>query len=1102
MKILAIRGKNLASIGKEFAIVFEDEPLKNSGLFHIYGPTGAGKSTILDALAVALYGEVPRHNAAIAPNGSRIGTDNITASDPRNLMRRGATEAYAEVEFLTSDNQRFQARWTVQRAHKRTDGTLKAPTHSLVDVATGQSIPGNRTEVLAAIEARLGLSYKQFCRSVLLAQNDFSSFLKAGDDERSLLLEALTGTEIYTRLSAAAFARMRNEQAAIAMLESRMEGVEILSDEELEVRKKEVGDTENALVEREARLKQLDQALQWISTNTTLTKLHADAVRELEQAERAKNEAQPRAARLQFVERAQPARTLRDRQHATNAECQKLKEERATLQDQRSKLHEKRTAAAEAVATAKDGVASIEERCAKHLPLLEQALGLDGQIEARTPSVSAAEAEVAACKNGLREVERVVAQHRAEGKNLGLTEQAMASAEAITEARQRINEELNAVAEASDKVSNELAAADEQRLEASEQTLRSRTALLNRAESSEAALRRLVDELVKLGDAIREAESETERCKTETEAKNRERERVDHELRAQRKTLEAVTLACSQSVRDLRAQLTPNQECPVCGSKDHPHALGEPFEPDALKQVRAEVERLDAERTKLSEELSRIQERLVAAGRTVEKGRPELKNRQQQSEETTGVLDEMLRQLDAPAEVLPTDCAAWLAGEKAGLDATAERHRTERAEIARLHAEEKTLSTRKLGLTKQLAVSEKLATALDALLEKSAAVAKAGDGFKTLQEGLNRLKAERATLFDGASVESVRKRDSDDATKANNKLNQVTLDLQNVEKEEAATDARIETTDLLLLDKSHETAAATEALEGWMIGFMQPDGTELNRRALDELLEHDAQWTQQEREVLQALETQLTAAGAARQEREKRLDEHRAKEHSSQTEQEVQAAVDVLKDEYKTLGMAKASALGRVQAHERSVQQLGELKAQLGERKAVAEPWLQLSELIGSQDGKRFRKYAQQLTLDLLIDHANHQLRTLTSRYALRRDNSDSLALQIVDRHMGNEVRSVFSLSGGETFLVSLALALALASLSSDKVQVESLFIDEGFGTLDAQALEIAMSALDSLQAQGRKVGVISHVEAMRERILTKIEIRPCGDGSSEVVVG
>jgi exonuclease SbcC len=180
------------------------------------------------------------------------------------------------------------------------------------------------------------------------------------------------------------------------------------------------------------------------------------------------------------------------------------------------------------------------------------------------------------------------------------------------------------------------------------------------------------------------------------------------------------------------------------------------------------------------------------------------------------------------------------------------------------------------------------------------------------------------------------------------------------------------------------------------------------------------------------------------------------------------------------------------------------MMAEIERQRAIEDRWAKLAELIGSADGKKFRNYAQQFTLDVLLGYANNHLGQLARRYRLERVVSTagpSLALMVRDQDMGGEVRSVNSLSGGESFLVSLALALGLASLSSNRVKVESLFIDEGFGSLDSDTLGVAMDALDALQSLGRKVGVISHVQEMTERIATKVLVRPAGGGSSAVTV-
>ncbi|HNI23626.1 MAG TPA: SbcC/MukB-like Walker B domain-containing protein, partial [Plasticicumulans sp.] len=189
----------------------------------------------------------------------------------------------------------------------------------------------------------------------------------------------------------------------------------------------------------------------------------------------------------------------------------------------------------------------------------------------------------------------------------------------------------------------------------------------------------------------------------------------------------------------------------------------------------------------------------------------------------------------------------------------------------------------------------------------------------------------------------------------------------------------------------------------------------------------------------------------------------------------------------------------RLRADDQRRSEGAERRTALAARRLQAAPWLALKELIGSADGSKFRGFAQSLTLEALVAHANAHLQELARRYRLRRVPGAGLELMVVDRDMADEVRGVHSLSGGETFLVSLALALGLASLSSNRVQVETLLIDEGFGTLDPDTLDIAVAALDALQGQGRQVGVISHVPALVERIGVQVRVRALGGGRSRI---
>ena len=161
--------------------------------------------------------------------------------------------------------------------------------------------------------------------------------------------------------------------------------------------------------------------------------------------------------------------------------------------------------------------------------------------------------------------------------------------------------------------------------------------------------------------------------------------------------------------------------------------------------------------------------------------------------------------------------------------------------------------------------------------------------------------------------------------------------------------------------------------------------------------------------------------------------------------------------------------------------------------------WEKLHALIGSADGKKYRTFAQGLAFEIMVSHANRQLEKMTDRYLLIRDDEQPLELNVMDNYQAGEIRSTRNLSGGESFIVSLTLALGLSKMAGRKVRVDSLFLDEGFGTLDEDALETALETLSGLHQDGKLIGVISHVSAMKERIGTRIAVTPVSGGKSAI---
>ena len=373
--------------------------------------------------------------------------------------------------------------------------------------------------------------------------------------------------------------------------------------------------------------------------------------------------------------------------------------------------------------------------------------------------------------------------------------------------------------------------------------------------------------------------------------------------------------------------------------------------------------------------------------------------------------------------------------------------------------------------------------------------------FEAQSAALRMLRDERQALFEGKSIKDVEaafERTSEDA-KA--QLNKVQRDLHNAQVERSRLDEALLQANALLAKHRGTFDEAGRTFETWLTNFNVSTAEEvLTVDGLRHLLAFDSAWISQERKALQALEQAVESAIAVQKSQRVARETHETTRPTELGEDVLKENLAKLQAEIVTTAEICATLRAEILADDERLKNTKELLETIAKQEQKTRLWSQLGELIGSADGKKFRNFAQQLTLDILLGYGNRHLENLSRRYRLERIK-DSLGLLVIDQDMGDEIRSVHSLSGGESFLLSLALALGLASLSSHRVRVESLFIDEGFGSLDSESLGVAMDALDSLQAQGRKVGVISHVQEMTERIGVRIQVTRQSGGQSRIAV-
>lgn len=983
MKILAIRGRNLASLEGDFEIDFTVEPLLSAGIFAISGPTGAGKSTLLDTMCLALFARTPRTDQAKENNVKLqdVSNEQLSQSDPRFLLRRGTSSGFAEVDFMALNGHRYRTRWSVARARDKENGRLQNPRLALYNLDKEEEEQGTRSDLQARIIDLIGLTFEQFTRSVLLAQNDFSTFLKAEQGEKASLLEKLTGTELYSAISRQIFERNARAKEAFDLIQTRIQGIELLTDEEENDLRTRLAGTEKEL-QRVEKAKAEQQALQ-------------EAVRSIEQQITIRQRQQKEAA--DKLVHATELLTVARHEYEKGVEEQQQSEARFK---------------------------SLQQE-------ILQARKLDIQLDTAIRDLSHSEQQL---KNVMLRKEEAEKKYQAAvlRRRQGAEEIARLTAwRERYKKKERIAEQLSALL-----LHLDAASATRSGMEAavrSIETLRQEMAALNKQLSD------LQQTSANKQQALKRAEADYRNLEEELKAVDAPAlDKQIEKLRQEREQLliEQARLEASGNIKDLRGRLQDGQPCPICGSTHHPFANQVPVAPvSALTLQLQDLSNKKETYVAHTRHLTRLQQQLLQLHKELADSEAACKemagkqqlaaSRQEREEAIVKEQSTLLTQSLSAADLLFGNSEwqkAWLQNPETFRKTLTDFARQWHENIEKLHQLERQESAQK-------AECESLASFLPSL-EKQAE--ESGQLHEKNRAAFSSLQAERKKLLNGRSADSVEQeyiRRMEELKERLKKLSATQTEQSGIADQIRGIADQIAKD---LTEASADLLRRKAALDKWTADYLDSSGGE----PLEVIL---SRYTQEKTELAFRLRTQ-------------------------------------------TENKAKVSGL----------------QEELNVRRTESERWAKLNELAGSADGAKFRRIAQGYTLDILLNYANVQLRELTRRYRLERV-PETLALQVIDRDMCDEVRTVHSLSGGESFLVSLALALGLSSLSSNRMRVESLFIDEGFGSLDAETLRVAMDALESLRTQGRKIGVISHVQEMTERIPVRVQVSRVGNGKSVV---
>ncbi|MCM2361321.1 AAA family ATPase [Pseudomonas sp. SR18] len=1211
MKILAIRLKNLASLAGPFEIDFTAEPLASAGLFAITGPTGAGKSTLLDALCLALFGAVPRLGDTGQAKMPDADTD-ISIGDPRTLIRRGTGGGYAEVDFVGVSGRRYRARWEANRARDKASGKLQNSRQSLMDLDSDQLLASQKTEYKTQLELALGLNFEQFTRAVLLAQSEFSAFLKANDNERSELLEKLTDTALYTQLGRRAFDKAKDAKDTHKQLQDQATGVVPLAAEARAELDQQLADAQQHFKSQQAQLKQLELQHTWLKELREWQERQLSATEQLHRAQCDWDSQGPQRQDLSRLEQLAPQRHHFARQAELGTLLTPLAAQIQQHIEQQNALHARQQHAQLQQATAQSALAQALSNQADAAPLLRQAFEaqitlahLTRDLAKRTEEKQQQETactEGHALLKGLQDKHTQVAERL---QRLSAELERSASLAPLSEAwnayRDRL-QQLMLIGNRLNKGQAELPQLQERATTSADTFAQQREALdlLYQEAGAEphavaeqvqllASLlqdnrkqQRAFEDLTRLWDSQQQLDQHAAALTQKLADAAQQRDQLnqaglhtkaelavaEQTLTVTRQLLERQRLARSASVEELREQLQDDQPCPVCGSHEHPyhqpeallHSLGRHDEneeataqkavdtlKEKLTELRAEVGGLIAQQKEflqqqeqlaiqqqglapsleahplsasllnqdaakrsdwLTQQLSqltqsiaqdeqrqgallnlqqnagRLQQQLQLAQEASQQARQLMLDQQRELSNDRERLDE---ELQAFASLLPADTLEGLRNEPAATFMLLDQQVSQRLEqLGHQHDELTEQQERQQAIEKEHTHQQHRQQQLDALNQQFTELAARQ---QVAQDTLRTLLGEHASAeqwqqqLEQAVVQS--RQSETDANQQlqviHNELIQLAADLKSRQERQHTLDA--------------ERQELETRLAQWRALHPELDDTGLTR-----LLAFDDAQVSALRQQLQASEKAVEQAKVLLQEREQRLAEHQASHNGNLDAEQLDSALASLNQQLAE-GEKQVAELRALQSEDQRRQDANHA---LAERITQAyeewQRWARLNALIGSATGDTFRKIAQAYNLDLLVHHANVQLRQLVRRYRLKRGGS-MLGLLVMDTEMGDELRSVHSLSGGETFLVSLALALGLASMASSTLKIESLFIDEGFGSLDPESLQLAMDALDGLQAQGRKVAVISHVQEMHERIPVQIQVKRQGNGLSTLEV-
>lgn len=1253
MRILKLRFQNLNSLQGEWEIDFRHAAYADEGIFAITGSTGAGKSTILDAICLALYGATPR-------------LGEITQSK-NDLMSRHTGECLSEVIFATKSGS-YRCTWLQKRARKNPEGNLQSPTHEIApftdDAADLPPLETQTRKTRKLVAEFTGMDFDRFTRAMLLAQGSFAAFLQANSDERSNLLEEITGTEIYGDISKKVHEFKTQSDAELKTLTDRLSGMTVLSDEEVQ----SLTSQKNALVDI------VNQ------TKTAMTKIESDKlwrqnldaythqIHKLEHEARdiAEQETQfaPQKTRLQRALKALEV----------SGDIKKLDYQRDLLSAQLSELasyeHQLPTAEHNYQLAQKNQderqaqAQQTETDWQQAQPLLNQVRKLDTTLGQKNQyaqeiaqQLSQLSEQLAHNAQSIDSQQQQLVSQQVEREQLTQAQQqiphattlpqTLASLTQLQETSQTLSEQLQALVSQQQQLQGDFQHNEQQasalqsqltqlqpQISEHRQNLDSQTSQLYHLTQglSAAALRQQVETYWQTDQQLAAMQSDVQTWQTnlqhyqqfvqqladgQTQLAQIANQRLTSEQQQQaaEQTAELlnrnlILLAKIQDLTEERDKLRHGEPCPLCGSITHPFATHQPYTPDDTEQQLAiakqrlddinrqlqqlllkehaltnnqqqrneNLQHLKAHNQRLLNQLQLASQHLIHAQpvqqaiealpsvtapstdddidhQVLQKLTTLIQTEKTNNQQALAALQESLMQIEAvQSEQQQTQQRLATLTEQyhdvlqqQTMLQNQQQHRQDR--IRDIDAQQLVIAEKQQQVIQRIdkllmpfatrertfsfATTQDVNAQLNQHIDTLAQFLQRYQGLETklshindtitgIEQALTRLLADQQHLTQ--NQHQVRQRQQALAQEIS-ELQAQRYELFGEQAVDIVSHALVQAKNQALHDYQtsqtafHEQLSQLQILQQ-QIASLTTSTTQL--KTAQQTLQADIQQrfatlgfvddadyraavlVDTERERLQQLANQL----------------HDSQQRNNNLLSEAKRIQQQLLDHPQTaLSLEQLlDALGQLQQQFSEQQkQLGAVEQQLAANEALkqnqqqlldainqqrnhTEEWKVLHQLIGSSDGKKFRNFAQGLTFNIMVAHANEQLKKMSDRYLLIADSEQPLMLNVMDNYQGGQIRTSKNLSGGESFIISLSLALGLSNMASHRMQVDSLFLDEGFGTLDEEALDVALDTLTNLQQSGKLIGVISHIQALKDRISSQIQVVPQTGGISKII--